>query len=132
MLVHNVLYGCQNGSNKPFPNLSHYWLSLSKVNLNSKNSGPILLFKTMQQLAKGDISSITVGKSVVNTKPVVRNLVSSGLIVSLVYSLLILASSIAQPSVIYTRSHQSHAYSQVLKPPGTKTLVHAFATSHVD
>ena len=76
MLVHNVLYGCQNGSNKPFPNLSHYLLSLSKVNLNSKNNGPILLFKTMQQLAKVDINRITVGKSVVNTKPVVRNLVS--------------------------------------------------------
>ena len=30
----------------------------------------------MQQLAKVDISSVTVGKSVVNTKPVVRNLVS--------------------------------------------------------
>ena len=29
----------------------------------------------MQQLAKVDISSITVGKSVVNTKPVVRNFV---------------------------------------------------------
>ena len=76
MLVHNVLYGCQNGSNKPFPTLSHYLLSLSKVNLNSKNNGPILLFKTMQQLAKVDINRITVGKSVVNTKPVVRNLVS--------------------------------------------------------
>ena len=62
MLVHNVLYGCQNGSNKPFPNLSHYLLSLSKVNLNSKNSGPILLFKTMQQLAKDDISHIIVDK----------------------------------------------------------------------
>ena len=62
MLVHNVLYGCQNGSNKLFPNLSHYLLSLSKVNLDSKNSGPILLFKTMQQLAKGDISHIIVGK----------------------------------------------------------------------
>ena len=62
MLVHNVLYGCQNGSNKPFPNLSHYLLSLSKVNLNSKNNGPILLFKTMQQLVKGDISHIIVDK----------------------------------------------------------------------
>ena len=62
MLVHNVLYGCQNGSNKPFPNLSHYLLSLSKVNLNSKNNGPILLFKTMQQLAKGDISHVIVDK----------------------------------------------------------------------
>ena len=68
MLVHNVLYGCQNGSNKPFPNLSQYLLSLSKVNLNSKNNGPILLFKTMQQLAKVDINRITVGKSVVNMK----------------------------------------------------------------
>ena len=62
MLVHNVLYGCQNGSNKPFPNLSHYLLSLSKVNLNSKNNGPILLFKTMQQLAKGDIGHVIVDK----------------------------------------------------------------------
>ena len=58
MLVHNVLDGCQNGSNKPFPNLSHYLLSLSEVNLNSKNNGPILLFKTMQQLAKVDINSV--------------------------------------------------------------------------
>ena len=55
--------GAKNsGSNKPFPNLSHYLLSLSKVNLNSKNNGPILLFKTMQQLAKGDISHIIIGK----------------------------------------------------------------------
>ena len=49
-------------------------LSLSKLNLNSKTNGPILLFETMQQ--KGGWYFITVGKSVVNTKPVVRNLVS--------------------------------------------------------
>ena len=33
-----------------------------------------LLLGTKQQLAKVDINSITVGESVVNTKPVVRNL----------------------------------------------------------
>ena len=41
--------------------------------LNDDNT-EFLLLGTKQQLAKVDINSITVGESVVNTKPVVRNL----------------------------------------------------------
>ena len=41
--------------------------------LNDDNT-EFLLLGTRLQLAKVDISSITVGESVVNTKPVVRNL----------------------------------------------------------
>ena len=126
MLVHNVLYGCQNGSNKPFPNLSHYLLSLSKVNLNSKNNGPILLFKTMQQLAKGDISSITGGKSVVNTKPVVGNLVSWFDSQFGIQSTHISLLSSTQRVISHMHIHK------FLSPQETKNLVHAFVTSHVD
>ena len=38
------------------------------------NKTEFLLLGTKQQLAKVGISSITVGESIVNTKPIVRNL----------------------------------------------------------
>ena len=69
----------------------------------------------MQQFAKVDISSITVGKSVVNTKPVVRDLVSwfdSQLGIQSTHISKLCSSAFCH----LPTSHQS--YSQVLKPPG--------------
>ena len=49
------------------------WMITDRLMLNDDKT-EFLLLGTKQQLAKVDINSITVGESVVNTKPVVRNL----------------------------------------------------------
>ena len=49
------------------------WMIRDRLMLNDDKT-EFLLLGTKQQLAKVDINSITVGESVVNTKPVVRNL----------------------------------------------------------
>ena len=49
------------------------WMIGDRLMLNDDKT-EFLLLGTKQQLAKVDINSITVGGSVVNTKPVVRNL----------------------------------------------------------
>ena len=77
------------------------WMTRHRLMLYDDKT-EFLLFGTKQQLAKVDINSITVGESVVNTKPVVRNLGScfdSQLSMSTV-----LASSVAQLSLIYITS----------------------------
>ena len=77
------------------------WMIRDRLMLNDDKT-EFLLLGTKQQLAKVDINSITFGESVVNTKPVVRNL-GSWLILNLV-CLLILAASVAQLSFIYITS----------------------------
>ena len=49
------------------------WMIRDRLMLNDDKT-EFLLLGTKQQLAKVDINSITVGESVVNTKPVVKNL----------------------------------------------------------
>ena len=86
-----------------------------------------LLLGTKQQLAKVDINSITVGESVVNTKPVVRNLGSwfdSQLSMSTHISKLC--------SSAFFDLHNISRIRKFLSPGETKSLVHAFVTSRVD
>ena len=86
-----------------------------------------LLLGTKQQLAKVDINSITVGGSVVNTKPVVRNLGSwfdSQLSMSTHISKLC--------SSAFFHLHNISSIRKFLSPVETKSLVHAFVTSRVD
>ena len=86
-----------------------------------------LLLGTKQQLAKVDINSITVGGSVVNTKPVVRNLGSwfdSQLSMSTHISKLC--------SSAFFDLHNISRIRKFLSPGETKSLVHAFVTSRVD
>ena len=86
-----------------------------------------LLLGTKQQLAKVDINSITVGGSVVNTKPVVRNLGSwfdSQLSMSTHISRLC--------SSAFFHLHNISRIRKFLSPVETKSLVHAFVTSRFD
>ena len=86
-----------------------------------------LLLGTKQQLAKVDINSITVGESVVNTKPVVRNLGSwfdSQLSMSTHISKLC--------SSAFFDLHNISRIRKFLSPGETKSLVHAFVSSRVD
>ena len=86
-----------------------------------------MLLGTKQQLAKVDINSITVGESVVNTKPVVRNLGSwfdSQLSMSTHISKLC--------SSAFFHLHNISRIRKFLSPVETKSLVHAFVTSRVD
>ena len=81
----------------------------------------VLLLGTKQQLAKVDINSITVGESVVNTKPVVRNLGSwfdSQLSMSTHISKLC--------SSAFFHLHNITRIRKFLSPVETKSLVHAF------
>ena len=83
-----------------------------------------LLLGTWQQLAKVDINSITVGESVVNTKPVVRNLDSwfdSRLSKSIHISKLC--------SLAFFHLHNISRIRKFLRPVETKSLLHAFVTS---
>ena len=83
-----------------------------------------LLLGTWQQLAKVDINSITVGESVVNTKPVVRNLDSwfdSQLSKSTHISKLC--------SLAFFHLHNISRIRKFLRPVETKPLLHAFVTS---
>ena len=85
------------------------------------------LLGTKQQLVKVDINSITVGESVVNTKPVVRNLGSwfdSQLSMSTHISKLC--------SSAFFHLHNISRIRKFLSPVETKSLVHAFVTCRVD
>ena len=80
-----------------------------------------------QQLAKVDINNITVGESVVNTKPIVTNLGSwfdSQLSMSTHISKLC--------SSAFFDLHNISRIRKFLSPGETKSLVHAFVTSRVD
>ena len=91
------------------------------------NQTEFLLLGTKQQLAKVDINSITVGGSVVNTKPVVRNLGSwfdSQLSMSTHISKLC--------SSAFFHLHNISRIRKFLSPVETKSLVHAFVTSRVE
>ena len=91
------------------------------------NQNEFLLLGTKQQLAKVDINSITVGESVVNTKPVVRNLgfwFDSQLSMSTHISKLC--------SSAFFDLHNISRIRKFLSPGETKSLVHAFVTSRVD
>ena len=89
------------------------WMIRDQRMLNDDKT-EFLLLGTKQQLAKVDINSITVGESVVNTKPVVRNLVpwfDSQLSMSTLISKLC--------SSAFFHLHNLHqSYSQVPKPRG--------------
>ena len=87
----------------------------------------LMLNDDKQQLAKVDINSITVGESVVNTKPVVRNLGSwfdSQLSMSTHISKLC--------SSAFFHLHYISRIRKFLSPGETKSLVHAFVTSRFD
>ena len=80
-----------------------------------------------QQLAKVDINNITVGESVVNTKPIVTNLGSwfdSQLSMSTHISKLC--------SSAFFHLHNIRRIRKFLSPVETNSLVHAFVTSRVD
>ena len=86
-----------------------------------------LLLGTKQQLAKVDIDGVTVGESVVNTKPVVKNLgfwFDSQLSISTHISKLC--------SSAFFHLHYISRIRKFLSPGETKSLVHAFVTSRVD
>ena len=82
---------------------------------------------TKQQLAKVDINNITVGESVVNTKPIVTNLGSW------------FDSQLSMPTHIsklcssaFFHLHNIRRIRKFLSPVETNSLVHAFVTSRVD
>ena len=82
---------------------------------------------TKQQLAKVDVNNITVGESVVNTKPIVTNLGSwfdSQLSMSTHISKLC--------SSAFFHLHNIRRIRKFLSPVETNSLVHAFVTSRVD
>ena len=84
-------------------------------------------FGTKQQPTKVDISSITVGESVVNTKPIVGNLGSwfdSQLSMSTHISMLC--------SLTFFHLHNISRNRKFLSAVETKSLVHAFVASRVD
>ena len=84
-------------------------------------------FLVPSKLAKVDINSITVGESVVNTKPVVRNLGSwfdSQLSMSAHISKLCTSA--------FFHLHNISCIRKFLSPEETKTLVHAFVTYRID
>ena len=103
------------------------WMIRDRLMLNDDKT-EFLLLGTKQQLAKVDINSITVGESVVNTKPVVRNLGSwfdSQLSMSTHISKLC--------SSAFFHLHNISRIRKFLSPEETKTfLVHALVTSRVD
>ena len=88
-----------------------------------------LLLGTKQQLTKVDINSycITVGESVVNTKPVVRNL---GSWFDSKLSMSIHISKLCSSALFHV--HNISRIRKFLSPMETKSLVHAFVTSRVD
>ena len=86
-----------------------------------------LRLSNKQQLAKVDINNITVGESVVNTKPIVTNLGSwfdSQLSMSTHISKLC--------SSAFFHLHNIRRIRKFLSPVETNSLVHAFVTSRVD
>ena len=103
------------------------WMIRDRLMLNDDKT-EFLLLGTKQQLAKVDINSITVGESVVNTKPVVKNLGSwfdSQLSMSTHISKLC--------SSAFFHLHNISRIRKFLSREETKTfLVHALVTSRVD
>ena len=102
------------------------WMIRDRLMLNDDKT-EFLLLGTKQQLAKVDINSITVGESVVNTKPVVRNLGSwfdSQLSMSTHISSLC--------SSAFFHLHNISRIRKLLSPVETNSLVHAFVTYRVD
>ena len=102
------------------------WMIRDRLMLNDDKT-EFLLLGTKQQLAKVDINSITVGGSVVNTKPVVRNLGSwfdSQLSMSTHISKLC--------SSAFFHLHNISRIRKFLRPVETKSLMHAFVTSRAD
>ena len=96
------------------------WMIRDRLMLNDDKT-EFLLLGTKQQLAKVDINSITVGGSVVNTKPVVRNLGSwfdSQLSMSTHISKLC--------SSAFFHLHNISRIRKFLRPVETKSLLHAF------
>ena len=84
-----------------------------------------LFLVSKQQLAKVDINSITVGESVVNTKPVVRNL---GSWFDSKLSMSTHISKLCSSAFFY--QHNISRICKFLSPVETKSaVVHAFVTS---
>ena len=102
------------------------WMIRDRLMLNDYKT-EFLLLGTKQQLAKVDINSITVSESVVNTKPVVRNL-GSGF-----DSQLSMSTHISKLcSSAFFHLHNISRIRKFLSPGEIKSLVHAFVTSRVD
>ena len=102
------------------------WMIRDRLMLNDDKT-EFLLLGTKQQLAKVDINSITVGGSVVNTKPVVRNLGSW------FDSQLSLCTHISKLcSSTFFHLHNISRIRKFLSPVETNSLVNAFITSRVD
>ena len=102
------------------------WMIRDRLVLNDDKT-EFLLLGTKQQLAKVDINSITVGESVVNTKPVVKNLGSwfdSQLSMSTHISKLCSSAFFHLRNISRIRKFLSPVEL-------TKSLVHAFVTSRV-
>ena len=102
------------------------WMIRDRL-MSNDDKTEFLLLGTKQQLAKVDINSITVGESVVNTKPVVRNLGSwfdSQLSMSTHISKLC--------SSAFFHLHNISRIRKFLSPVETKSLGHVFVTSRAD
>ncbi|XP_073237938.1 uncharacterized protein [Porites lutea] len=102
------------------------WMIRDRLMLNDDKT-EFLLLGTQQQLAKVDIDGVTVCESVVNTKPVVKNLgfwFDSQLSISTHISKLC--------SSAFFHLHYISRIRKFLSPGETKSLVHAFVTSRFD
>ena len=102
------------------------WMIRDRLLLNNDKT-EFLLLGTKHQLGKVDINSITVGESVVNTKPVVRNL---GSWFDSQLSMYIHVSELCSQAFFHL--HNISRIRKFLSPVETKSLVHAFVTSRVD
>ena len=103
------------------------WMIRDRLMLNDDKT-EFLLLGTKQQLAKVDINSITFGESVVNTKPVVRNLGSW------FDSQLSMSTHISKlcSSAFFHLRNISRIRKFLSRVELIKSLVHAFVTSRVD
>ena len=102
------------------------WMIRDRLMLNDDKT-EFLLLGTMQQLAKVDINSITVGDFVVDTKPVVRNL---GSWFDFQLSMSTHISKLCSSAFFHL--HNISRICKFLRPVETKSLVHRFVTSRVD
>ena len=102
------------------------WMIRDRLMLNDDKT-EFLLLGTMQQLAKVDINSITVGDFVVDTKPFVRNL---GSWFDSQLSMFTHISKLCSSAFFHL--HNISRIRKFLSPVETKSLVHAFVTSRVD
>ena len=82
-----------------------------------------------QQLAKVDINNITVGESVVNTKPIVTNL---GSWFDSQLSMSTHISKLCSSAFFHLHNMYIRRIRKFLSPVETNSLVHAFVTSRVD